>query len=77
MKGGDCLSQLQSTTVETDGIYDMQSCENRCMETKSVRENSNGTFYKNGHLIEKCDCHADCINSNTCCFDYVKCEGKK
>ncbi|XP_031625309.1 uncharacterized protein LOC116341763, partial [Contarinia nasturtii] len=72
MKDSDCLNNIQSeATTETDEIFDIQSCENRCMETGSVRENTNGTFYRNGHLIEKCDCHQECIILNTCCFDFI------
>ncbi|XP_055313712.1 MAM and LDL-receptor class A domain-containing protein 1-like isoform X2 [Sitodiplosis mosellana] len=73
MKDSECLKYLnpEITTTESDGVYDMQSCANRCLETNSVRGNSADTFHQDGHLIEKCDCHQNCLDTSTCCWDYV------
>lgn len=73
LKDGDCMKYLKHelVTTEADGIFDTQSCANRCSETESVRKPNNETFYKDGHLIEKCDCHQECIDKFTCCLDYV------
>lgn len=83
MKNGDCIKYSQSDTTETtesEGIFEIQSCTGRCMETESVRENGTETYYKDGHVIERCDCHPECYSTdlNTCCFDYIiKCEGNR
>lgn len=74
LKNGDCMnhSKPETSTAEDDGIFYTQSCSNRCLETESVRENStNNGFFKNRHLIEKCDCHQECVDKSTCCLDYV------
>lgn len=73
MKNGDCIKALQkeSVTEETGGIFDVQSCLNRCTETQSVRINGSTVVVENnGTIIEKCDCHADCLSLGTCCTDY-------
>lgn len=73
LKGGDCMKYLKHelATTEAGGIFDTQSCANRCSEIESVRRTSNETFFKDGHLIEKCDCHQECVDILTCCLDYV------
>lgn len=76
MNGGDCIKylKLDVVTEETGGIYDSQSCANRCMETESSRTSGNETFIKieNGtsRIIERCDCHQECEDLSTCCLDY-------
>lgn len=73
MKDGDCMKYLnrETTFTESDGVFDMQSCANRCLETKSVRGNNGETIFQEGHLIEKCDCHQQCLDTSTCCWDYI------
>lgn len=75
MKDGNCMKYFTTESVieETDGIYDIQSCMNRCNETQSIREIGPPVYRvetSEWHLIEKCDCHWDCVNLGTCCFDY-------
>lgn len=76
LNDGDCLKYLQPdvTKEETEGIYDVQSCNGRCMETESIRNAGDKTSIANnqtGGLVEKCDCHQECADLNTCCLDYV------
>lgn len=75
LNNGDCMHFSNSkVTEEIDGIFDIQSCANRCNETESVRTNGNTTLYQSGKIIEKCDCHLDCLLLDTCCIDYqLKC----
>lgn len=75
LNGGDCLKfSKNKTTDETDGIFGIQSCANRCNETESMRTNGNTTLSQNGKIIEKCDCHLECLDLDTCCVDYqLKC----
>lgn len=75
LNGGDCIHFANNkVTEEGDGIFEIQSCANRCNETESVRTTGNVTFYQNGKLIENCDCHLDCLTLDTCCTDYqLKC----
>lgn len=60
----------EPTVEEAGGIYDMQSCVNRCNETQSVRINGSFTIVQQDGLIEKCDCHRDCFVLSSCCYDY-------
>lgn len=72
LKYGDCLKHSKpEIETESEGIFDTQTCVNRCLETESVRGNGSETLHKDGHLIEKCDCHPECIDMLTCCLDYV------
>lgn len=75
LNNGDCLQFSKSkTTEEIDGIFEIQSCANRCNETESVRINGSTTTTQNGKIIEKCDCHLECLDWDTCCIDYqLKC----
>lgn len=75
LNGGDCMQfSKNKTNEEIDGIFGIQSCVNRCNETESVRISDSTTVNQNGKLIEKCDCHLDCLNLDTCCIDYqLKC----
>lgn len=85
LSGTDCGAGAiteAATKEETGGIYDIQSCENRCTETESKFEN--GLFdalNSDPHRtkpIEVCDCHSDCSNLKTCCPDYpLKCGESK
>lgn len=75
MKNGDCTKALalptESVTEETGGIFDVQSCANRCSEIQSVRLNGSKIVpNNNGSIIEMCDCHGDCLSLGTCCTDY-------
>lgn len=79
LNGGDCMYFTKTkVTEEIDGIFGIQSCANRCNETESVRTNGYTTLNQNGMIIEKCDCHLDCLEHDTCCTDFqLKCfEGK-
>lgn len=72
LNGADCTGEVttEAAIEEIGGIYDIQSCENRCSETES--EFAKGLIH-NVHTnrnIERCDCHPGCINQTTCCFDY-------
>lgn len=79
LSGGDCMNFSQSvTTEEVGGIFAIQSCANRCNETESVRLLESTTLIQNGKIIEKCDCHLDCLELDTCCTDYqLKCLDSK
>lgn len=75
LNGGDCIHFTKDkVTEEIGGIYEIQSCANRCNETESVRINGSTTLNQNGQIIEKCDCHLNCLELDTCCTDYqLKC----
>lgn len=80
LNGGECLQFSKSNvTEEIDGVFGTQSCANRCNETESVRTHSSTALDQNGKIIEKCDCHLECLELDTCCIDYqLKClESKK
>lgn len=72
--GSDCTlgTTSEAITEEADGIYDLQSCKNRCNETESAIINASEKFTHddNDNLIERCDCHFDCDDMDTCCPDY-------
>lgn len=74
LQGDDCTISTTNETVteEADGIYDLQSCKNRCNETESAVINALDKFIHddNYHIIERCDCHIDCDSMDTCCPDY-------
>lgn len=76
LTGTDCLTeQFQSTesaTEEDGGIYDIQSCTNRCNETQPTTS-LDTVFTRPGGktaIIEKCDCHSGCEDLKSCCLDY-------
>lgn len=72
LNGGDCMQFSKSkATEEIGGVFGTQSCENRCNETESVRISGSTTLNQNGKVIEKCDCHWDCLELDTCCIDYL------
>lgn len=61
----------ERTTEEIGGgIFDMQTCVNRCNETQSVRLNGSYTEVDQDGFLEKCDCHKECVDLGTCCFDF-------
>lgn len=78
LKNEDCITFLKPESAtepvneEIGGIYNIQSCENRCNETQSVRmnDNDNGTVTVDNRIIEKCDCHMGCLDVDTCCPDF-------
>lgn len=77
MQGSDCVLSSTSETIPTlgeemDGIYDVQSCKNRCNETVSAIMSALSAFIHDDNLniIERCDCHFDCDSMDTCCPDY-------
>lgn len=72
LKGVDCgiAEVTESITEEPDGIFDIQSCANRCTETESEFMHGLFQYINDGKYTEKCDCHADCASLGTCCPDY-------
>lgn len=77
LNGDDCLNEDSMVTTESDeedgGIYDIQSCTNRCNETIStLTMDKVVTLRPDGKsaIIEKCDCHPECEDMKTCCLDY-------
>lgn len=78
LQNADCIKFLKPESAtepvneESGGIYNIQSCENRCNETQSVRmsSNDNGTVTEDNRIIEKCDCHMGCLDLDTCCPDF-------
>lgn len=70
-KYDDTTSEQPMSTQAISGIFDWESCASRCTETDSERVNGNRTFeIQNGQIIEKCDCHLDCVTLGTCCLDF-------
>lgn len=77
LSGADCINEeLKSTAVtpeEEGGIFDAQSCVNRCDEngpysgyiTEATVTSSNKTVY-----ILQCDCYEGCVDRKSCCLDY-------
>lgn len=76
--GGTTTPEAETSSDEPGGIYNIQSCENRCAETEPVFTSGNETIFEDGQTIEKCDCHEDCLNLGSCCIDYqlICIEGK-
>lgn len=76
LKYDEITSEQPTTTEEVAGIFDWESCENRCSETESERITtlllSHFGIYEtdDGHMIEKCDCHSECVYLDSCCLDY-------
>jgi hypothetical protein len=48
---------------DADGIYDVESCVNRCFENATVQ------LYVNKTLT--CSCSADCYLRESCCPDFI------
>lgn len=73
LQGTDCTLSTTSEAMieESDGIFDLQSCKNRCNESESAIINALDKFIhdENYNLIERCDCHFDCDDMDTCCPD--------
>lgn len=67
----DAAEAITEAATEANGIFQVQSCENRCNETLSVRSAYSNTILTDDHIIEVCDCHADCVDAETCCYDYL------
>lgn len=76
MKGSKCTNnQTESSVVEDGGIYSIQTCADRCNETQSTIFNKRLLIMRpmieiNGSIYEKCDCHSECVDLDTCCLDY-------
>lgn len=73
LNDGICRGETTTESItEDDGIYQIQSCVNRCNETQSIRSNgSKPIIDENHHITEKCDCHSECGDMSSCCFDYL------
>lgn len=93
---GECIAEeIQTTAVipvtvgnnsnsNDGGIYNIQSCSNRCDEigpsTAADEIITNGTG--RGGILEHCDCFDGCEDIKSCCPDYITTcvfckEGKK
>lgn len=76
MNGSSCTNnQTESSVLEDDGVFSIQSCYDRCHETQSTIFNKTHPIMKpmviiNGSIYEKCDCHTECLDLDTCCLDY-------
>lgn len=78
LNGGDCIEETSEIVTdrndEDGGIYDIQSCVNRCNETTSITATTDETItlapQKARAIIERCDCHPECENMKSCCLDY-------
>lgn len=77
LRGAECLNEeLKSTSVtpEEGGIFDAQSCVNRCQTistysryvTEVILTISNKTVN-----ILQCDCDDGCEDRKSCCLDYI------
>lgn len=76
MNGSNCTNnQTESSVVEDEGIYSIQTCVDRCNEKESTIFNKTLSIMQpmviiNRSIYEKCDCHAECVDLDTCCLDY-------
>lgn len=77
LNDSECLMDKFLTTPppteETGGVFDSQSCVNRCNETQSVTESPDERIISGkgkGGIILHCDCFEECEEMRTCCFDY-------
>lgn len=77
LNGGECIEEVTMIGTEKNeedgGIYDIQTCMNRCNETTpAITTDRTVTLTPNGKkaIIEQCDCHLECIDSKSCCLDY-------
>lgn len=76
MKGSNCTNnQTESSDVEDGGIYNIETCTERCNETQSTIFNKKNSIIQpmvtiNGSIYEKCDCHTGCVDLDSCCSDY-------
>lgn len=74
---GECFDDMSQTTLIADeltgGVYDIQSCTNRCQETgpSTMTDEiiTNGTG--RGGILEHCDCFTGCEDIKSCCPDYI------
>lgn len=48
---------------DADGIFDVESCANRCFEDATVQLNVNRTL--------TCSCSLDCSSRDSCCPDFI------
>lgn len=76
LTGAECANEeLKSTSVmpEEGGIYEAQSCVNRCQETtpysKYVTETTLTISNKTVNILQ-CDCFDGCVDLKSCCLDY-------
>lgn len=51
----------------SDGIFSIESCVNRCFEESS----SNSTVHLNANKSMSCSCSRDCYPKSTCCPDFL------
>lgn len=76
LSGADCTNEETKSTVvttEEDGIFDAQSCVNRCSETapylRYVTEATLTSSNKTVYTLD-CDCYEGCVDRKSCCLDY-------
>ncbi|KAJ6635388.1 hypothetical protein Bhyg_13973 [Pseudolycoriella hygida] len=75
LSGSDCLNEeFKSTTVvsEEGGIFDAESCANRCMERAPYSRYVTETIVIQNKTVNilQCDCYDGCEDRNSCCLDY-------
>lgn len=77
LRGAECLnekSKSTSVTPDEDGIYDAQSCVNRCHENTTFSRSVTETILTNSNKtvnILECDCYDGCEDQKSCCLDYM------
>ena len=80
MNGAQCLNEKFISTSapveETGGVFNVQTCLNRCQENRPVvtdsavvEENILNGAGKGGTLLH-CDCFDGCEETSSCCIDY-------
>ncbi len=76
LNGADCMNEESKSTAvteEEDGIFDAQSCLNRCQETEPhsryVTETNLNSSNKTVNILH-CDCYDGCVDRKSCCLDY-------
>ncbi|XP_037046530.1 uncharacterized protein LOC119081600 [Bradysia coprophila] len=76
LSGADCANEeFKSTAVtpEEGGIFDAQSCVNRCQETSTyARYVTEPTLLSSNTIVNtlQCDCFDGCVDMKSCCLDY-------
>lgn len=66
----ECTNDIESNDdddekepEDADGIFDVESCVNRCFENATVQLNVNKTL--------TCSCSIDCSFNQACCPDFM------
>lgn len=71
---GDRDETTVSPTEEVGGVFDIQTCANRCQEERKSTLASDEEIIQNGPgrngVLLHCDCFDGCEDQNSCCPDY-------